>query len=560
MIAPNYFKFCVEAEYYYLDFLLDETAESIPDETINHIMGCTHCREQMNRLEKMLNSQTNFSQQPKAITSLLKLHLSYAGRQVTCANVRPFLPSLLNPALQIEIPTPITVHIDKCEQCRRDLEMLKGLRLNPKNLVTLSQMFADDLAVDESQCIAARSAIPAVAAMAFNQTDAKTIRHLCLCPQCRDKLYKFREMIQQQTSLRQDEAKTENRQLYCPSVKFNDVFDYCIPYNINPVSDEYEKFRRSLTSHIICCADCLGKLQQLHKTIYDIIEEPESGIATIFHLNTSAEAAPQAESDNPYAGFPIKVEIVNSESVQMGVSMPGIEKAETPIKLKPVSKNFRPLFKVALPIAALIIVGISLLLTVPFAKATSIEQIRDAVLRIKNVHIMNFSPGRAEPIQEKWALRQQGIFIMKSGDKLAIWNVDQGIHKTHDSKLNKTEQATMLPEETTKIAETINGTLGLMPLEDMTVLPKDAQWNQLTDTNIPPDASALEVYDLLWFESSSSTSKKWRVYVDPQTKLPRRTEFYRKRLGEDTFILKLFIVLDYPTDKGMKETIEKLSF
>jgi hypothetical protein len=560
MIAPNYSKFCVEAEHYYLDFLLDETAESVPNETINHIIGCTHCREQMSRLEKILNSQTNFSQQSKAITSLLKLHLSYAGRQVTCANVRPFLPGLLNPALQIEIPTPITVHIDKCEQCRRDLETLKSLRLNPRNLVTLSQMFADDLAVDESQCIAARSAIPSVAAMSFNQTDTKTIRHLCLCPQCRDKLYKFREMIQQQTTSQRDKDKIENNQLYCPSVTFNDIFDYCIPYSIDPADDEYEKFRSSLTSHIICCADCLSKLQQLHKTIYSIVDKPESGIATIFHLDTSAETAPQTESDNLYAGFHIKLETVNYGSVQAGVNMPCIEKAGTPVKMKPISKNFRPLFKVALPVAALIIVGISLLLRVPFAKATSIEQIREAVLRIKNVHIMNFSPGRAEPIQEKWASRQQGIFIMKSGDKLAIWNVNQGIHKTLDSKLNKTEQATMLPEETTQIAETINGTLGLMPLEDMTVLPKDAQWNQLTDTNITPDASALEVYDLLWFESSSSTSKKWRVYVDPQTKLPRRTEFYRKRLGEDTFILKLFIVLDYPTDEGMKETIEKLSF
>jgi hypothetical protein len=560
MIAPNYSKFCVEAEHYYLDFLLDETAESVPNETINHIIGCTHCREQMSRLEKILNSQTNFSQQSKAITSLLKLHLSYAGRQVTCANVRPFLPGLLNPALQIEIPTPITVHIDKCEQCRRDLETLKSLRLNPRNLVTLSQMFADDLAVDESQCIAARSAIPSVAAMAFNQTDAKTIRHLCLCPQCRDKLYKFREMIQQQTSLRQDKAKTENRQLYCPSVKFDDVFDYCIPYNINPVSDEYEKFRRSLTSHIICCADCLSKLQQLHKTIYDIIEEPESGIATIFHLNTSAEAAPQAESDNPYAGFPIKVEIVNSESVQMGLSMPGIVKAETPIKLKPVSKNFRPLFKVALPIAALIIVGISLLLRVPFAKATSIEQIRDAVLWIKNVHIINFSQGKTEPIQEKWVSRQQGIFIMKSGDKLAIWNVNQEIRKIRDIKLNTIEQTILPAEETLKIAATINGTLGLMPFEDMTVLPKDAQWNHLTDANIISNVSALEVYDLLWVEKSSSTSNKWRVYVDPQTKLPRRTEFYRMQPDEDTYVLKSFIVIDYPTDNEMKMMVERLLF
>jgi hypothetical protein len=115
-------------------------------------------------------------------------------------------------------------------------------------------------------------------------------------------------------------------------------------------------------------------------------------------------------------------------------------------------------------------------------------------------------------------------------------------------------------EETLKIAATINGTLGLMPFEDMTVLPKDAQWNHLTDANIISNVSALEVYDLLWVEKSSSTSNKWRVYVDPQTKLPRRTEFYRMQPDEDTYVLKSFIVIDYPTDNEMKMMVERLLF
>ena len=54
MIAPNYNKFCAEAERHYFDLLRDEAERPVPSEVINHIMGCLYCREQMSRLEAML--------------------------------------------------------------------------------------------------------------------------------------------------------------------------------------------------------------------------------------------------------------------------------------------------------------------------------------------------------------------------------------------------------------------------------------------------------------------------------------------------------------------------
>ena len=171
-------------------------------------------------------------------------------------------------------------------------------------------MFADELDADETDCTTAREAIPTVAAMAFGRTDAKTLRHLSLCPKCRQELYKFRQTILEQTKILHSENETQKNIFPCSSVGANDVFDYCIPYGIDPASDEYAKFRKSLTTHIGCCAECLDKIQQLHKTIYDIAERPESGVVTVFHIDTTAKV----ETESIYAGFPVRVETANSDS------------------------------------------------------------------------------------------------------------------------------------------------------------------------------------------------------------------------------------------------------
>ncbi len=150
MIAPNYNKFCAEAERHYFDLLRDEAERPVPSEVVDHIMGCIYCREQMSRLEAMLaeckeHPQTHPAQRQMATTAILKLHFSFVGKHVNCADVRPFLPNLLVPTTQIRIPTPITAHIDNCDQCKEDSKKLQNLGLSQKQLITLSQLFADEL-------------------------------------------------------------------------------------------------------------------------------------------------------------------------------------------------------------------------------------------------------------------------------------------------------------------------------------------------------------------------------------------------------------------------------
>ncbi len=256
MIAPKHNSSCGEAKLYYYDFLHDESRELIPESILNHIEQCQHCHEKTDQLKVMLSQtdaiepeqrQVNF-----AVTTMLIFHFAYIGKRVTCETVRPFLPGLLDPALKIRKPTPITAHLDNCRQCVEDLEMIQRLNLDHKQLCRLSQLFAEEPGEDNISCSQAKASITAVVFMALHETNEGVLKHLCTCPDCRKLLYQYRE------SVRKDllDSKEEQKESICEEISTTDIFDYAVPYGLDPADDQYAKFRESLTSHLRFCPTC----------------------------------------------------------------------------------------------------------------------------------------------------------------------------------------------------------------------------------------------------------------------------------------------------------------
>ena len=139
-------KLCEKAKLYYYDYLCDDSCSPIPQSISKHIEDCQHCQKQINLLKVALSQkacvESESGQDSSAVTTMLQLHFAYIGERVTCETVRPFLPCLLDPALEIRIPTPITAHLDNCRQCAEDLNEIRKLNLNSTQLYRLSQFFA----------------------------------------------------------------------------------------------------------------------------------------------------------------------------------------------------------------------------------------------------------------------------------------------------------------------------------------------------------------------------------------------------------------------------------
>src|SRR4030043_179301 len=186
MIAYNFNPLCKQAEPYYYDFLCGKGTESIPELIIDHINQCQYCRVKMNQLKSVISEVENYSDLEQKQVDLsaiawLKLHFAYTGKQVTCKTVRPFLPGFLEPALEIKVPTPITAHLDNCQQCLEDLEAIRQMNLSYKQLYRLSQLFAEKDNKDDISCPKAQAAISTVVSMVFYGTTEEILKHLCTC-------------------------------------------------------------------------------------------------------------------------------------------------------------------------------------------------------------------------------------------------------------------------------------------------------------------------------------------------------------------------------------------
>ena len=563
MIAPNYKSLCKESKLYYYDFLFNESRGLIQESISDHIEQCQHCQEQIDQLKVALSQTDGIEpeeeQVSSAITTMLELHFAYIGERVTCETVRPFLPGLLNPALEIRIPTPITAHLDSCRQCAEDLETIRSLDLNRKQLCRLSQFLAEKSTDDSVGCSQARVAILAVVLMTFHETNSAVLKHLCTCPSCRKAVYQYRESVR--TDLLNNEKSP--KEFPCEEVSSSDIFDYCLPYGIDPTADQYVKFRKSLTSHLSGCPVCLAKIQQLHDTVYGIAERAESEVVTIYHIDKSAKAQVAGESEDLYAGFPISVEITSHEDkVDIEQPVPIID-FTTALKRKVSAMNLKPLVKAGVAVATVILIGFALLLNTPTAKAVTIEQIYKAIERVKNVYISSgFVPDKTEPTQELWVSRALNIYMTKTKSQWVLWDIANSLRKSKDSHTGVTETAQLTEDDIDGIEQKISGSLGLMPFYDISEIPEDAEWHRIDD-EILEVAEGIEVYDLTWTQKrygGSVTSQKWRVFVDSRTKLPQRTEFYEKLPAGSKYDLSSVKMVRYLSNSDIQDVIKNASF
>ena len=560
MIGHKSNSLCEQSEIYYYDFLHKESRRRVPESILDHIEQCLHCQKQVNQLEEVLSqAEGQVGSQEKqigtAVTNILELHFAYIGKHVTCQTVRPFLPVLSDPALETKIPTPITAHLDKCQQCANDLETIQRLNLNHKQLCRLGQLFAKKPSEDAVSCSQAQSSILAVVLMAFDKTNAKVLKHLCTCPDCREVLYQYRETVREELA----EDQRVQKKFPCEAVAAVDIFDYCFPYGIDPANDQYAKFRKSFTSHVASCAICLAKMQQLHKTVYNIAERADSDVVTIYHIDESAEAQPAAESDDLYSGFPIKIEVITrKDEVEAGLLATTINFTAA-LKRKLSRMNLKPLVKTSIAAAAIILIAVVLLFNTLTAKAVSIERIYRAIEKARNVYIATFVPHKKGPVQELWVSRTANNYIIKTVKELVLWDIPNAARKTKDLDTAVAETTPLADNVLTDVEKKISGFFGIMPFYDISNIPEDAEWRRVADDSLEATGKSTEVYDLTWVEKKyggAAVFMKWRVFVDPKTNLPHRTEFYKKLPADSEYTLEMVMLVKYLSDSEIQAVID----
>lgn len=561
MVSADSNFLCSESKQYYYDFLYGENQKTVPDYIADHINHCQSCQQQLNQLKAALSEVQNLTQEQNqadsAETTMLQLHFACIDKPVTCETVKPFLPTLLEPQLEVRIPTPITVHLDSCPECSEDLETIRRLNLNRKQLCRLSQLLADKSTKDKVICSKAHAAILFIVLMTFRETDAEVLKHVCVCRRCRQALYEYRNAV-----LKDVGSEIQQSEFPCGEVLAADIFDYVVPYGLDPAKDQYARFRESLTSHIRRCPRCLAKMQHLHETVYAIADRADSEIATVYNIAESSEASVRSESTDLYRGFPINVDVIEPEKVRV-VESPFVGSSIVALRQKLTATSLRPIVKTGIAVAAALLIGIGLLLSTPSAKAVTIEQIYKALEKVRNVYVASFVPGKKEPVQEKWVSRFLNTYMTKTEKEIVLWDLQNKVKKTKRLGSNSVETTVLSAEMVTEIGTTVTTFLGLVPFADLSVLPDNASWNKVASQGLGGITERVEVYDLTWDEKAYDGSvvfKKWRVFVDPKTNLPKITEFYEKSPADTNYNLRSGKIVEYLSDSEMQEFIKEAPF
>ncbi len=435
MKTANLDSSCKEAELYYYELLGGESVGAVPSGVEEHVKGCARCQGEMGRLKDSLSGCGVGAS--AGVVGLLKLHLAYVGKRVSCRTVRPFLPTLCDPALEIRVPTPITVHLQKCGRCCEAVEKIRGLNLDGAQLRRLCELFAGRQSEDET-------------------------------------------------------ALSEGVQ----------------------------------------------------EVVQDIVGRGEPEIVTIYHT----EEAGKAESG---AGYPIRVELVEAKGAVRRIYF------GEALKRRIAAMNLRGLGRVAAAAAAVILIGVVLLLNTPAAKALTIGEVYNAIAKIRNVYIAKFVAGKEEPVQELWVSRTSKIYMTKAGGELVLWDIGNGVRKSK-AAIGGTEVTRLSNDVVADMEVKIEGSLGLVPFYNASEVPAGAEWVRVTEGEAASAAAGTEVYDLKWASEPADemvVSKKWRFFVEESTGIPQKIEVYVQLPGEEGYTLETVMTVEYLSDGEMEEVI-----
>ncbi|MHC4337002.1 MAG: hypothetical protein ACYSTG_03495 [Planctomycetota bacterium] len=560
MIAVNPNSICEQARAYYYDYLCGEAREHIPAEMFAHIDKCRFCQAEVGRLKSMLaeaeaRATEGTRQTTSTVVANLRLHFAYTGARVACNTVKPFLPSLAIPALDVGVPTPITVHLDKCQQCANDLEVIRQLNLDDKQLCRLSQIFADQPKENTVSCLQARAGILPLVTMFFHKTNAEVLKHLCTCSDCREQIHQYRETVLMDPPLN-EVAQTE---FSCDTVSTTDIFDYCFPYGVDLANDQYAKFRESLTSHLRSCPTCLGKMQQLHREVCNIAERPDSEVVTCLTCKERINEGIEHEPTDLYADWPIGVQALDKSKIEPKTS-PAAVLSPRLLKQRVLALNLKRYIKPAAVAAAVILVAL-LLLNAPVAKAVDLGQIYKSLGRIRNVCLTTFIPEESEPTKKRWISESLGITMVKTQREWVLWDVKGKSKKSKDFGTGSITVTEPGKDILAKAKQTMDVPWGLLPFNDVSKIPPDSKWCQAADETIETTVPDTKVYELAWMNKglggSAIIHRKWRGYIDVKTKLPRRIEWWEKQAEETEYRLVTIIKVTYPTAVEIRAVIRE---
>jgi hypothetical protein len=124
----------------------------------------------------------------------------------------------------------------------------------------------------------------------------------------------------------------------------------------------------------------------------------------------------------------------------------------------------------------------------------------------------------------------------------------------------RTEQITQ--SMLTELEKSATKSADMIPFPNSDDIPKEARWIHIEDNELSSAVASTKAYELSWIDKStdsqSALHKKWRVFAEGRTGLPKRIEWYSKTDTENDYGLEKFAVITYPSEDEIKSIIRDI--
>jgi len=542
MVAFDGSESCREAEAYYHDYLQNPNGSSVPHSVLVHIEKCAICRQRIQMLREALceldeGAPSALSEKDSQLVADLQSHFEYLDEPLTCAHVKPFLCRLLSASVRIRIPTPVTVHIDQCTQCADDLDSLRQLKLGADRLARLSLLYREGGRQDPHLCRPAQSHGAAVAAANFEGISAEILDHLCVCPHCRSAVYQHRQHL---LDLAEGEAD-QRESLSCECTSTAELFD-CVVFCGQQPEFLQGAERRALCEHVRSCPRCLERMQQIHRTVFGIAERTDSGVISVYAVDSLGRTVREDALPVSYGAYPIDVRIERRDPATAASDVGFAGRLAHRLG----GPTVKPLARVAFLAAAMIPLAVLFVVSMPSASGLSVRQVDHALAKAETLRISMFREGNREPLQQLWISRNRGIVISEVASERKIYDLTNrratairpGLGTVEHTNLDRSD-GEAVERSTRRILES-----------SLLDAPLDAELSRQVAPP-EPELAGLDVYELTWDRSPDAQRAplpgRLRIYVDPVTRLPRRQEVYSWVPALNDWHIQTSLY-EYPTD------------
>jgi hypothetical protein len=514
--------YCEGAKVYYYDYLGGEGIAEVPERIQKHVKHCAHCLGQIGRLAEMLAGSAHTKPDRDALTTqLLTLHFSHLGQTVTCAAVKPFLPTLADPTLSIRVTTPITQHLGRCAACRRDLESLASLELTGAQLYRLGQFLADPALNTDMPVVSAWG--DCVADLRAGQLTAAQCKQVCLSPRGRDRIRTQRSI--RISGLAALAASQPNG--FCEHVTAADLFAYALPYGGTLLKNESAPTDDTVADHVRACSRCLGRLQSLQETFFALADRENSEVVTVMTVDEPARRSGRAAQS----------------------AAPGRAEDRTP------PRRITPVLRAAAAVLV-IVAGLAAFMLSPPATAVEYQQMQNALMRVPAIHITKVQASDGTVVEEIWGLPGQGQWLIRQQGAVVFWDVPNAQRRYRDKSHGEPTTQTIPAAVLADLKASQAGLFGVLP--ETGRFPDRARWEP---AHAGDAAGETYIRKLVIPQRmpDGRASLRTRIYhLDTTRHLPHTLEYHGPKVEGTGLEKKTVTSVRYPAELDLRLQAEAL--